>query len=216
MVRLNRQQSRILAVGIIVGFFVIGGALLSNQRRGMFVPPVEPVAEPARSEPLPPEVQSSAAPTPTPDDTGAVHVLNEFHRSESKNGKKLWEITGARAEYLMKENAARLTDAKLSLYRPDDQTVQIEAQHALLHLNGSSFTKLEASGAVVLKRGAEFTLKTELATYDGESQVVHAPGAVTILNGRLEILGEDLTAHVQDESMHLARNVRTTIHPEAQ
>ena len=199
-----------------MGFFIFGGVLLSNQRRGMFIPPLEPIAELAPSASPTPETHTTVVATPTPDESGAVHVLNEFHRSESKNGKKLWEITGARAEYLMKENAARLTDAKLSLYRADDQTVQIEAQHALLHLSGSSFTKLEASGAVVLRRGAEFTLKTELATYDGESQVVHAPGAVTILNGRLEILGDDLTAHVQDESMHLARNVRTTIHPEGQ
>lgn len=142
----------------------------------------------------------------------SLFALKQFHRSEMKDGRKVWEVTATQGEYFPAESAARVKDAHVLLYRKGGEVVQIDTKEALLHLQAGTLSRAETSGGVKIVYNDKLTITTEVANFDREKNIVFAPGLVEIRGEMMDISGNVLNADVEKKEMTLSENVVSVIH----
>lgn len=156
------------------------------------------------------EVVPTVAATGTPE---SKFVLKEFHRFEVRDGRKIWEAKGSQGQYFPEQNAARINDAKVWVYKKDGKDVSLTAGQALLKLQGPALIGAEASDGVVVQYAGEQTLETDRLLYDKDSAKITAPGIVQIRGALLDIEGESLEGDLNSNVFTLKRNVSTVLKP---
>jgi len=201
---LTKAQSLTVALGTLALFF-IGGITYMRLSQPPFVtgatesaPVVEPTGAPAGT-------------TPATSPGGSNFVLENFHRSEMKDGKKIWEVSAVKGQYFPETNTARLDTPSLLFYRPNGDVVALKAEAATITLAGTSLTRAEISGKVKVVYSEKVTMETELAVYEKEKNLVTAPGKVTITSAQLDIIGRELTAKLDKNEFTLAKDVSSTV-----
>lgn len=192
----TRQQSIALAVGFLALFFALGMVLLQRSY----------VRPPQSATPAQPLVEQEQAADP------AKFQLNEFHRVETKDGKKLWEVKAQNGRYFPETNTAKVNNGTVWIFKKNGDVVQLTAASATLHLEGASLSKAEASEGVQLVFNEKLKIETSEATYDKNAAKVFAPGHVKIVSDSMELAGEELSANVEDQSFTFARNVTSMIY----
>lgn len=139
--------------------------------------------------------------------------LENFHRSETKNGKKVWEIKARSGSLVPEKSAVRISDATLWLFRDEGEVTELQAVKALVFIEGAELRRAEASEGVRLIHSDGSVITTKTAIYDREHGSVSAPGYVEIENESLMTTGEELTVDLNEESFVLGKDVITTIKP---
>jgi LPS export ABC transporter protein LptC len=213
--KITRNQSLVLAVSIIAIFFLVGVLFLpSNEEQIPLVnfdlPPPEPTAQTASVG-----VASSAFPTPdaSPTAGSSKFTLQEFHRTEIRDGKKLWEAKGTQAQYFPEANSALVKQAHIWIYRPDGTVVTLTAGQALLHLEGTGLKGAEAEHGVVIVYDQDERLETEKLSYLKKDNSIFAPGLVTITGKLIDVSGEVLRGNLESNNFTLEKNVETVLKP---
>lgn len=201
---ITKQQSIALALGFLTLFFALGFFLL---RRSYSGPSTSAAAGTSAS------TQASSAPAAGANGDPAQFRLNEFHRVETRDGQKLWEIKAKNGRYFPENNTARIEQGNVWIFRKDGDVVKLEAGSALIHLQGASLAKAEASEGVTVVFNDELTVKTAAATYDKIANTISAPGHVTIVNDRMELSGKGLDVDVESETFRLEQTVETMLKP---
>ena len=145
---------------------------------------------------------------------GSQFVLGQFHRSEVKDGKKLWEVTAQRGEYHPQSNTAELEQAVVSMYK-EDKPLTIRASKAVLSLQGNSLLKAEASGEVMASSENHGTLTTTQATFDKVANTLTTEAPVTITTSQLTIRGTGLFADLNTKEFTLKSEVDSVLLPKS-
>lgn len=199
--RLTRLQSRVLAVGILTFFFIISIAVTKSGSSGKRRPSPAPTA--------------TAVPNGNETPSGSSNfVLNEFQRSETKDGNKLWEVKARRGQYYPETNTAILEEATVYLHQKDGASIEVRTGAAKLFLSGPSLARIEASEKVVVSYPEKrLSLETDTAVYDKEKDSLFAPGHVVIRGELADIDGDILTAKLAERDFLLEKNVVTVIKP---
>jgi LPS export ABC transporter protein LptC len=203
---LTKRQSIFLAVTFLALFFVSGIALLNMDRsksQGDQSASVQQPEQPAQ------EAKSGEA-----DPNKSRFELKEFHRTETRNGQKVWEVKAKHGEYFPETNSAQVTEATLWLFKEDGTTFRLNARTAKLYLKGAALSKAEASEGVTLNYNDKLNVETDFAIYDKDKKSVFAPGGVKFVSDRIEVNGEELNVDLETEQFVLARNVSSLIKPE--
>lgn len=194
--RLTKIQSRVLAVGVLALFFGVSVVVTTQSKKDKNV-----------------EVNTDLFPKnePTPD---SKFVLKEFSRSETRDGKKLWEVKAKSGQYYPESNTAKLEEATLWMFRDEGGPVELKAGHAKLYLKGVSLASAQVEGNVVINYpDKKVTLETDAAEFNQEKNSVSALGKVTIHGELLDIVGEGLSADLNTREFHLERDVKTVVKP---
>ena len=147
----------------------------------------------------------------SPAATSPEVVLTDFHRSEIKDGKLLWEVKAKRGLYSTKTGIATVEHAKVWIFRKNGDVFKLQAQDAKLKINVSGLTQVEAYNGVQFEINDELVAQSEQAFIDRTKSTVFCPGAVVIKTARILIKGEEMTARLDSEEFHLAQSVDTTI-----
>lgn len=190
---ISRNQSRALAVAVLVGFFLISTLVIYFSR-------------PSGAGKILLDLPSISI-----DEQNANVVLGKFHRSEMKNGKKAWEITAEKGKYITEKNQIVVYSATMILYRPDGTSVNTKADEATLTLAGSDISSASAKGHIVVVYNNEATVTADDAHFDKATNVVTIEGHVTLHSESFDTEGDGLTANLTEESLQLTRNVHSTI-----
>lgn len=206
--RISKKQSMAAGVGIIILFFIIGSFSL----RGGGAGPDDDASGSGASSTAAHGARAGAA-SPAPLDLASRFTLQDFHRSEIRDGKKVWEVKARRGQYFPETNSAALEEADLWLFKDAGEQTALHAAHARLVLSGAALAKAELSDAVTIDYNGKVTIQTDQATYDKSAETVHAPGKVRIESGGLEITGESLQGNITTREFHLERNVESVIKP---
>ena len=144
---------------------------------------------------------------------GGPISLTNFHRSETKDGKKLWEIKAETGSFLPTKGAVSIENAKLWLFKKKGEVVELQAKKAIVYIRGATLSKAEASEHVVVINSDGTVMTTKEAVYDRVNETVTAPGYVEIENETFKTTGYVLDANVKTESFTLSRDVTTMIKP---
>lgn len=190
---ITRSQSILLAVVGLAVFFAIGIVFSLRSPKG--------VVQSAK------EVKFAVDP-----ENGANIRLNDFQRSETKDGKKVWEVKGRVGEYFPEHNLVKIGGADLWLYRKDGEVIHLVAEEATVELEGNSLRSADLRKNVLVdiqSRGA--TIETDHAIYSKTDDIVRAPGPVKFHNEMMDLSGISLIAHVSARELTLEQHVESVI-----
>ena len=228
---ITRRQSQIVAVSTLVLFFVVGIWFTTPANRGSQpkepTPPKTTVAantpEPSittdteqdskteqaatTEESTPPETPTETAPE------AARFTLEEFHRSETRDGKLLWEIFGKNARYIAETNSVAIDDCKLTFFAQDEKQIDLRSGTALVFLDGPELSKAELRDGVTLVYDETITVNTTDADFDRSENVITSDSFVTISGGWYDFEGTGLHADLDAEQLKLKTDVESNFNP---
>lgn len=211
---LSRRTSLVIAVSALVLFFIVASIFLVLEGRAKTIPSSSTLQAATPSTPTIAINQNLITPsndTATKLDTN--FSLKEFHRSETKDGKKLWEIFGAEGQFLPQENAVQISKARVNLYKSDNEQIDVRADKAKVFLLGAGIGKAELESNVVITLNQVNTLKTEALVFDKTNSSVFAPGNVKITTELMEITGQVLNGNMEKNVFELKKNVVSILKP---
>lgn len=192
--RLSRKQSFLISGGVLVAFFSIVFLLQSFKKGGVKIS--TPVGDASLSI----------------GEDGPKVILENFDRSESKNGKLLWRVKASKGELLTEKNQATLIEPELTLSKDDSKPVSIHSQKAFLEFGGSSLQKAHLMEQVrVIQENPRFTMNSQDALYDAQGQTLLIPSKVEIDSDSIAISGESLVGDLQSSTFTVKGNVKSVI-----
>ncbi|MCB0338231.1 MAG: LPS export ABC transporter periplasmic protein LptC [Bdellovibrionales bacterium] len=207
--KISKFTSWAVATALVAGFFVFAFVSFSRETPKNKVSfDAEELQEPLTS--LSPEVTSES------ESTGSVEsefILNDFHRVETKNGQKLWEVKAQKGKYFSESSSAEVEKATLWYFRNKNDVITLEANEAILYLDDNSLKMANAKGDVRVNLNDKLYAKADEATFNKKDNSILAPGVVHIKNDRIHIRGEQLKITLDDQTYYLARDVSTVIQP---
>lgn len=189
-----------LACALIALFFLFLWALSSTSGR----------------KTVPPQPIAIATPTPLPVSTttnSAEFFLNNFHRSEIRNGRKIWEIKAAKGQYYPEKKAAEITSADVWLFRENGEEIFLQAPLAEIGFDGTTLGNAHFPDTVHVVYNDNTVVDTSVATYDKAADTISSEHPVLIESDLLRIEGNSFIAHVAEKSMVISGGVTTVIKP---
>jgi Lipopolysaccharide-assembly, LptC-related len=154
VLRLSRKTSLLLSGALLLAFFFMTFVVSSWTRTQSLAKQDHGVEDTSRVEKL--EERPS----------GSV-VLTNFHRSQTKNGRKEWDITADVGEYVPNSNLVRITNGVLVLFREDGSTTTMTAPSADIELAGADLKSASCSGGVTILYDTLMKLTTEFPPLHG-------------------------------------------------
>ena len=206
MRHLSKRQSRILTAVILFCFFALGIFSWKSHERSLGSDPTSP----QEHSPEPQASPSSA----TPDQTRSSFSLNNFRRSETRDGKLLWEVSGDSAEFVQKQNAVKIENCTLIFFTKAGDRLDLHSEHAKVWLGEGDLARAKVYGKVHLVINDETTILTERAIYSAKKNSISAPGKVIIRGDWFEVRGIELQGDVIHRTFTLSRQVESELHPE--
>ncbi|MDZ4785224.1 MAG: LPS export ABC transporter periplasmic protein LptC, partial [bacterium] len=152
---------------------------------------------------------SSISPIIEKDKTG--FVLNNFHRTETKAGKKLWEVTAKTGEYITQTDSAKLTNALIIVYQKNGDIIQVESEKAILQFDNDSLIEAFLEKTVKLNVNKEKFVTTEKADFNKLQNTIVAPGYAKIEDRNVTLEGELLNVDLSLGILQYGKKVKTLI-----
>ncbi len=210
--RIDRKQSILLALLLFGGFALTTALILNSDRTQLGQSPESQVSDSQASNSPNSETNNSVPVDKRPND-GANFAMNDFHRVEMRDGKKIWEVTASRGQYFPANNSALVDKAHLVIFKKDGSIIELNAGSATLFLDGASLSKAEASQGVKLQLDQDTVLTSDTANFDRIKNTVLVPGNVEINNSRMNLKGKKLEADLTKEEFRIFNDVDTTVLP---
>jgi LPS export ABC transporter protein LptC len=195
---ISKRQSILLGSCLIIAFFMIGIVMLYSNNKS--------------------EETSSALELSKQDSANKVNLdvpveWSKFKRSETKDGRKVWEVAAETGRYFPATSTAELLDSTITFFREDGNQMKVNSKRALVIFDGAAIKNAELSENVELFYNEEVKITTEKALYNPSIDEITAPGFVHIKSQSLDIQGEDLLGYLKKKQFSLRRNISSEIAP---
>lgn len=149
-----------------------------------------------------------------PSDGSTQFALGDFHRSESKDGKLLWEVSAKQGVYHPTTHTADVVNPLVTLFRDNGVKIDIVCEKASLLLDGVSLNKAELiDNVLVTYNNPAITMRSSHAIFDKEQGVITSPSPVVISSELIDVTGDTLVAYVDTYTVKVNDNVKTVIRP---
>jgi len=212
---ITKRQSKIFSVVALVGFVFLGIVLWQSsipQNDQSKLKDSEPASPNSSEQAVSKNVKKKDGES-VPEPIDSKFTLQNFHRSETKDGEILWELSGSEAEYFTETNSIVISDCFLLFFTEDQKKIELQSDTARLVLKDNQPTKVQAKGSVELRYDNKITIKTERAIYTSKDNLVTSPGKVDIIGEGFRTEGHKMKAYLNREEFQLSRDVRTHIDP---
>lgn len=209
---LSRAQSRSLAALAVLLF--IGGVFASTtfwSSKERLAASKTTSEQPQQKESVEPVIPNSHE-LPAGDKSSRF-MLQNFQRSEVKDGRKLWEIIAPSGQYNPEQHSASVQNPSLSVYKKDGKRIELTAESAELRFEGMGLAWAKALKAVHINYADQLSLDGNSAIYDKTNNLVTSDEPVTIKTERLLVSGDILKANLETQEIQIKKNVKTTILP---
>jgi LPS export ABC transporter protein LptC len=141
--------------------------------------------------------------------------IQNFRRVKVKDGRTVWEITADDAQYFEDENQIIVHGPRLTFYlRDGERPCRVAATEGRLSLDGREITSVTLGGGVSVELD-DLVLETADATYERDTDLITAPGAVTVRSRSLEVRGQGMEISVGPQQLRLLGHVHTTVRSDA-
>jgi LPS export ABC transporter protein LptC len=144
---------------------------------------------------------------------GALEV-KDFHRTQIKDGRKLWEVSGEEIRYLKKEKEAVIKKPRVVFYHEDGDALEVQGDEGRLFFDGQEMERVQLQGEMEVKYSGYVLRANELLYVKGEDRVV-LPGKVSVKGKGLELEGVGMEISLRDEKLQLHQKVKTRFEPES-
>lgn len=221
---LNRKTSYLISIFIVLIFLFIGAFFLNTDYQQptppLTTPPILPSPSPQQLAPAEPEHTQTASPAATPvsgsesESTAEGFALETFHRSETRDGKTLWEVLGSNARYFPEENRVDIEACLFFTTDEKGQKVILKASKATLILQGPELQFVRFPSDVRLDYGSDMKIITSAADYDHKEGEVTTSAHVQVIGDWFIVEGDGLKARLDSEQYEIQRNVTSILEPQ--
>jgi len=191
---INRKHSVSVAVGSLIACLLCGFFLLKGKHKAV-------VGFGAGSEEL----------LNLP--TSSTVSLSDFHRSETKNGKLLWEVRAQRGEYYPESGRANLKTPSILLFQEPGKSITINAPIGLVLLNNESLQEAKVSGGARVVHQSGVVAESSEFLYSVSSKEISTDKIATITGSGFIATGNVLNFNSESQKLRLSNGVRTTFTP---
>jgi LPS export ABC transporter protein LptC len=143
---------------------------------------------------------------------GVSQHIRDFHRVKVQDGRKVWEVSAQDAQYVDEEKMVVVRDAMMQLFLKDGRSVGLKGAEARIALEGREITRIDLSGEIQMTL-ADYTVRTDRATYDHRQGLISAPGPVEIAGQALHLHGDRMQVEVETQRLTLQQQVTTRLEP---
>lgn len=185
--RITRSQSIYISVALIVAFGMVSAVAIYTSRPNKVSGPTL-----AQLQHILPQ---------------AKVAMDQFQRSEVKDGKKVWEIEAERGEFSPVSGDAALIKSKLKLFRPNNEVITIISDRAILKLDGTKLKLANLQGNVQIVRNDTLRINTEEAVYNKDEGVVSGNKRVKISQDTGDVTADSFRAKIETSEVLLQGNV---------
>jgi len=194
--RLTRKQSLVISGGVVAIFFI--ATILWHKFKQQSVLTV--VSSPT-------VVTSNFKKKRKKDDPPAIElVMGKFHRYETKDGHKLWEIKSEEGRYDPKEQRANLKDPKVWYYKKNGDVITLTAKRADVTIKDAKLDDIKLAGDIVITLN-DLTLTTRRASMKEHNLL--APGHIKIEKKGFYLEGSQLKANLEKKEFVFEQDVET-------
>ena len=143
----------------------------------------------------------------------AALSIKEFHRSKIENGRKVWELFGAEANYLKEQKEAVIKKPRFYYYDKKGETAETLGEVAHIFFTEKQLEKMRLEGAVQISFQG-YVLKSDEAVYLPAKDQIVMPNRTTVVGDGLEVEGSRMEVELEGKKVRLLRNVKTKIEPQ--
>lgn len=143
----------------------------------------------------------------------AALSIKEFHRSKIENGRKVWELFGAEANYLKEEKEAVIKKPRFYYYDKKGETAETSGEIARMYFTEKQLERMDLKGGVQVSFQG-YVLKSEEASYLPAKDQIVMPHRTTVVGEGLEVEGSRMEVELEAKKVRLLRNVKTKIEPQ--
>jgi LPS export ABC transporter protein LptC len=140
----------------------------------------------------------------------AQHIRN-FRRVRIEDGRVAWEIMAEEARYFDKQEEVMVRAPQLTLHFDDGaRRAHISGAEGRVSLAGRDLIAVALKGTVIVRLD-DLEVRTDEATYERATDLVRAPGLVTIHGRTIDVTGLGLEVEVTPRQVRLLDDVRTVL-----
>jgi LPS export ABC transporter protein LptC len=221
---LNRKTSYLISIFIVLIFLLMGVLFLNTNYQQpppqLTTPQIVPPPSPQELAPEEPEhiqtTSSAASPVSGKEgeSTAEGFALETFHRSETRDGKTLWEVLGSNARYFPEENRVDIEACLFFTTDEKGQKILLKASQATLILKGPELQFVRFPNDVRLDYGSDMKIITSAADYDHREGEVTTSAHVQVVGDWFIVEGDGLKARLDSEQYEIQRNVTSILEPQ--
>ena len=135
--------------------------------------------------------------------------LQDFKRTQVKEGKLSWHIEAEDARYFASEDLAQLNHANIKVYREGGSSVDITSDAGTLYMNNQKLRNTELEGNVVFVLDGSINMFTDRATFEADKNTVLAPGKVVINGTGFWVEGHDMEFNIKTREILFSHKVKS-------
>ena len=143
---------------------------------------------------------------------GVSQHIQDFRRVKMKDGRKVWEVAAADAQYFDESNTVVVRGAVLSWYLEDGRRIGLEGDQGRIVLDHGDVSRVELDGGIEVYL-ADYKVHADSAVYDRTTDLITAPGEVEITGDALELRGKKMQVHVKNQKLSLEQDVSMVMQP---
>lgn len=143
--------------------------------------------------------------------TSSTVSLSDFHRSESKDGKLVWDVTAVRGEYYPENGRANLKTPAIKLFSEEGSAVTIKAPVGLVLLENEALREARVTGGATVVHQSGVVVESPELTYSTGTQEISTDKTATITGEGVITTGNVLIFNTDTQKLRLSNGVRTTI-----
>ena len=142
--------------------------------------------------------------------TSSTVSLSDFHRSESNDGKLVWDVKAVRGEYYPESGRANLKTPAIKLFSEEGSSVNINAPMGLVLLENEALREARLSGGARMVHQSGVIVESPELTYGAATQEISTDKTATITGNGIVATGDSLNFHTGTQRLRLSNHVRTT------
>jgi LPS export ABC transporter protein LptC len=141
--------------------------------------------------------------------------IQNFRRVKVKDGRTVWEITAADAQYYSEQDEIVVREPRLTLFFEDGRRkAHVTGAEGRLTLTGRELRTVTLRGGVDVTLD-DLAVRTDEAMYDRETDLITSSALVTIRGKTLDVRARGMEVAVGPQRVRLMDDVHTVVHPDA-
>ncbi len=146
-------------------------------------------------------------------DSQAEMKLTDMEYMEMQDGRHMWTLNAAEADYFQDEQKSLLKNVRLILFLADGREILLESDWGMLYA-GTKDIELWSSVKARLPEG--YRLSTDRAEYDHVKQTIGSLSEIHLSGPDLKMKGKDWEYHIQEHRGTVSAGVEASllfVHP---
>jgi len=140
----------------------------------------------------------------------AEQRLKDFRRVKLQQGRMVWELSAREAQYDEDAKRAAVRGPEITFFADGEERGRLRGERGSVTFQGGDIGTVEMQGRVRVE-ARKYVVEADKATYDRASDLIVAPGPVSIRSGSVRVEGTEMKIKVSTHHLTIAHEVHATL-----